>query len=291
VTVAMSEQASSCVVCGDGEARPVLVKDGWPLVRCVGCDLVSVRPLPDADELERHHEQSYRDGAYARFAAAERVRETVARHRLALVRPLAPTGPWLDVGCSTGAFLAEAAAAGIEAEGVELAAPAVAAARTRGLRVHHLRAEDFRPERRYAMVTAFDVIEHLRDPGALATRARAWLAPEGVLVLTLPDLASLPARVLGRHWFYCAPPDHLHYFTPATIRRLLAGHGFADMTIRPLRKPLTLEYAGEQLGRQVPRLGAAVDLLAAAVPARWRGRPWLLPLGEMLVAARPRADR
>jgi SAM-dependent methyltransferase len=276
-------------VCDDERTSPLFTKRGFTFVRCACCGLVSIRPLPGPAELKAHHDASYRDGGYASFAAADDMRVVIARHRLARVRALAASGAWLDVGCSTGAFIAEAVAAGFDAEGLELSSVAASAACARGLRVHEAAAEEFQPTRRYAVVTAFDVIEHLRDPVALVERVATWLADEGIFVATLPDIASVPARLLGRHWFYYAPPDHIHYFMPATVRRLLGRAGFGHVEVRRALKPLTVDYATGALARLVPALGAPAAIVCRLVPQALRSRAVPFPLGEMFVTARPSA--
>jgi SAM-dependent methyltransferase len=276
----------SCRLCGTEGATPLFTKNGWTFVRCGGCGLVSLDPLPTPSDLAAHHERSYRDGGYASFAAAEDVRAAIARDRLAAVRAIAPAGPWLDVGCSTGSFVEVAARDGFAAEGLEVSSVAVAAARERGLVVHHGAVESYEPPGPLAVVTAFDVIEHLPDPVAFVRRVRHWLRPDGVIVLTLPNVASPTARAMGRQWFYYAPPDHVHYFTPETIRRLLGRAGLRDVAVRPISKPMTLEYAAEQLARMTPPLAPLARLATAVVPAGLRRRSWPLPLGEMLATAR-----
>jgi 2-polyprenyl-3-methyl-5-hydroxy-6-metoxy-1,4-benzoquinol methylase len=237
-------------------------------------------------DLARHHDASYRDGRYATFARADDARVAVAAHHFAQVRPLAPAGAWLDVGCSTGAFLRVLAAAGIAAEGVELSAVAAAEARAHGCTVHDGTVETYEPRGRFAAVTAFDVVEHVPDPRPMLARIRSWLVPGGVLALTLPDAASWTATAMGRHWFYYTGPDHVHYFTPHSITRLLDDAGFVDLRVRPTRKPLPLDYAAEQLRHLVPALAP----LARALEWIARGptpKAVPLPLGEMLVTARP----
>jgi len=44
----------------------------------------------------------------------------------------------------------------------------------------------------------FHVLEHLRDPLHMLTKVRAWLRPAGVLVIQVPNAASLQARLFGR---------------------------------------------------------------------------------------------
>jgi 2-polyprenyl-3-methyl-5-hydroxy-6-metoxy-1,4-benzoquinol methylase len=273
-----ADRARACALCGADDPSPLFEKAGWAFVACRACGLVSLDPLPTPAELAAHHEASYRDGGYAGFAAAEAVRTGIAEDRLARLRPLVPDGRWLDVGCSTGAFVAAAVRAGLAAEGLEVSSVAVEAARARGLTV---------PAAPLAVVTAFDVIEHLPDPVGFARRVRPWLEPGGLLALTLPNIASPTARLMGRHWFYYAAPDHVHYFTPATIRRLLETAGYDAIAIHAASKPLTVDYATEQLARMTPVLAPLARAAQAVTPRALGRRLWPLPLGEMLVTARP----
>jgi len=265
---------------------PHFTKRGWRFVRCTRCGLVSLAPIPDPAAIGDHHEASYRDGRYAAFAAADEIRAGIARDRLARVRPLAPDGPWLDVGCSTGAFLAVAAGGGLDVEGIDVSDAAVAEARRRGLAARQVPVEAFTPRRRYAVVTAFDVVEHLPDPAAFVSRVAGWLAPGGLLALTLPDVTSPTARLLGRYWFFCAPPDHIHYFSPTTVRHLLMQGGIEDVSVRPIWKPLTLAYAAAHLATNEARIARAAGIILHALPRAWGARPLSLPLGEMFVTGR-----
>jgi SAM-dependent methyltransferase len=284
---AASPPTESCRLCGESRRTLVFRKRGWDFVRCEACSLVSIDPLPTLEELTAHHDESYRAGGYATFAAAADVRAAIAQSHLAQVRPHAPVGPWLDVGCSTGGFVAAAAAAGLAAEGLELSGVAVAEARRRGLTVHHGAVERFVPAAPLAVVTAFDVIEHLLDPVAFARQVRGWLRADGILALTLPNVASFAARLMGSAWFYYAPPDHVHYFTPPTIRRLLDLAGYRDVTVQPAYKPMTIDYATEQLERMTPPLAPFARFARWVTPRPVRGYPWPLPLGEIVVTARP----
>jgi predicted TPR repeat methyltransferase len=238
------------------------------------------------EELQRHHDASYAAGTYAVYAAAEHIRAAIARHRLATVRALAPDGPWLDVGCSTGSFMAEARRVGITIEGLEMSASAVEQARAQGLAAHHGVVETFVPRQRYAMITAFDLVEHLRDPVGFVRTAASWLSPGGVLAIAVPNIASLAARMMRRHWYYYAVPDHLHYFTPSTVRRLLALARLDEITVRPASKPLTLEYAALALTQFNPRLGRLARGVVGCCPRSLRSYLWPLRIGEMTVTAR-----
>ncbi len=278
-------RSAPCTACGGTDFAPRFRKYGWAVARCGGCGLLRVDPLPEPGILAEIYERSYRDGLYATFAQAADVRAATARARVAALRARVPPGPWLDVGCSTGALLEAAGAAGLEAEGFEQSAAAVAVARARGLAVTHATAETFAPARAYACVTTFDLLEHLLDPGAFLARARGWLAPGGRLALTVPDVRSITARLMRRHWPYYAPPLHVHYFDRYTLGRLLARHGFRVLTVGPAPKRLTLDYVAVMLPAFNPRLGAPLAALVRLAPRALRTRPLPVPVGELLVVA------
>src|SRR5262249_13351682 len=167
---------------------------------------------------------------------------------------LVPRGPWLDVGASTGSFVEEALQAGLDAEGIELSQEAVARARARGVPGRQASGASGGPDRRFGGVTMLDVVEHIPSPAPFLRRVRPWLEPGGLLALTLPDCSAPMARLLGRHWFYYVVPDHVHQFTPRTIRRLLQIAGFDVVRVRRVTKPVPLAYAARHTETMAPAL-------------------------------------
>src|SRR5207244_5959371 len=158
-----------------------------------------------------------------------RVGGAFGRHRAPLGR-LTAGRRLLDVGVGTGLLLHLARQAGWEAVGVDLCAEAAArAAREFGVAVA---VGDFLGADLpggYDAITMADVVEHSRDPCAFLARARALLAPGGVLYVGVPNHRSpvyLAADVLGRvpgtgglvDRLYV--PDHYRFVTPATLAAL-----------------------------------------------------------------------
>jgi len=280
----------ACVVCNGTRTRRLFEKGGKSFLRCSGCGLVRVDPLPTPSELTSYYEQTYDQGIYAPYAAAEGIRQLIAAHRLRAIHAFVRPGRWLDVGCATGQFIEGARRAGMEAEGLDVAPGAVARARARGLIAHVGRAEDFSPSAPYDTITAFDVIEHTLDPGRFLDHVARWLLPDGALVLTLPDVSSIyPRLLMRRHWYYYAPNDHFYYFSPATMRRLLIQRGFTVQRVSWAYKPLTLAYVVAQLSIFNPRLGRLAALLARPLPRQFLAQPWKCYVGEMMAIASKRA--
>jgi 2-polyprenyl-3-methyl-5-hydroxy-6-metoxy-1,4-benzoquinol methylase len=275
-----------CLLGCQADTRRLFVKGGKTFMRCTACGLEWLEPMPTPGEASRYYAESYREGLYTAYAKADEIRTLIARHRLAVVQSVARPGRWLDVGCGTGHFVTAAVGAGIDAEGLDVSPAAVAAARARGLTAHVSRVEEFAPSVPYDAITAFDVIEHTLDPGLFLDRLRTWLAPGGTLVMTLPDVTSIyPRLLMRRHWFYYAPSDHLYYFGPRTLTRLLEQHGFTARRIMRAYKPMTLRYIVGQLELFNPVLGRILRPLTGALPRQLLTRPWRCYLGEMTAVA------
>ena len=58
----------------------------------------------------------------------------------------------------------------------------------------------YRPQ--FDLITAFHVVEHLRDPLGAVAKMKSWLAPGGLIFLVVPDVAALPNKGFG--WFHFA---------------------------------------------------------------------------------------
>ena len=78
----------------------------------------------------------------------------------------------------------------------------------------------------FAGITMFHVLEHLHDPRAYLAAARELLAPDGRLVVQVPNAASWQFRLLGRRWNGVDVPRHLFDFRDRDVERLLEACGF-----------------------------------------------------------------
>jgi hypothetical protein len=75
-------------------------------------------------------------------------------------------------------------------------------------------------------VVLWHSLEHFDDPEAALARIRGWLRPGGRLVVAVPDLASVQARIGGDRWFHQDVPRHRTHFTPRGLAALLERTGF-----------------------------------------------------------------
>jgi 2-polyprenyl-3-methyl-5-hydroxy-6-metoxy-1,4-benzoquinol methylase len=219
----------TCPVCEHGEARLLFVKGDLRLVCCARCGMIFANPV--SSDLATG---TFYDRLSASFyLSPEKLAGYYAPVRfereLALFRSFCPQGAVLDVGCSTGAFLYQLKTRFSESysvTGMDVSGGALEHARGRGIETlpGHFLQQDF-AGRRFDAITFWAVLEHLADPRRFLARAASLLAPGGCCFILVPNMNSLAVRLLGWKYRYIMP-DHINYFTAASLTRLAAGEPF-----------------------------------------------------------------
>jgi SAM-dependent methyltransferase len=277
---------SECPACGGILRGWRLVAPGEPdgepvrLLRCVACGTAVTAAPP---EPAAHDSGSYGTAKFRLARAVEPILTAFDRHRLWMLRRggVEPGARVLDAGAGRGRFVATARAAGYDASGLEPSERGVRAAReVYGLELLRAGIEDAPVQAgSYDAVTLWHVLEHVEDPGAALDLVGAWVRPGGVLLVGVPNLASLQARAGRGRWFHLDVPRHRTHFTPRGLELLLDRHGFtAERThhvlaehnpfglwqsLVPTRTP---SYAYHLLKRNTPADPRDLAISAAALP-------------------------
>ena len=131
----------------------------------------------------------------------------------------------LDLGCRSGA-LTQHFIEGNSVVGLDVDAVALEKAAALGIEPVQANVEEPLPfeDASFDAVVAGELFEHLQFPDALVAEVARVLRPGGVVVGSVPNAYRLQGRLRflrGR-----APeddPTHLHMFSPAAVRELLAG--------------------------------------------------------------------
>jgi SAM-dependent methyltransferase len=192
------------------------------LRRCGSCGFVFAGRLPSAAELEAHYGGYGRDDTDSPITRRryDELLDGFERHR--------SCNRILDMGCGVGYFLEQAALRGWEVHGSEVGIEALAINRAKGIEMRPapLRAGDYEPGT-FDVVTAFEVVEHVADPRAESRTLAHILRPGGLFYCTTPNFDSASRRLLGPAWSVIDYPEHLCYFTTATLCSWLEDAGFA----------------------------------------------------------------
>jgi SAM-dependent methyltransferase len=118
--------------------------------------------------------------------------------------------------------------------------------------------------RRFDLVFAVAVWEHVRSPTQFARAMISLLEPNGILVLICPAYNSPAQRVLGRQWPYYQPGEHLFIPSYAGVEACLkrASASFSSNGMNPVisARPFSVGYSIRYLAR-VARLQAVSPML------------------------------
>lgn len=163
----------------------------------------------------------------------------------------------LDLGCRDGA-LSFSYLGGNTVVGVDVDRKALRHAAARGLETHVADLDEpleFDDES-FDVVTAGEVLEHIRDPWELVRDCRRVLRPGGTFVGSVPN----GFRLKNRLWFATGQhpepdPTHLHLFAPRDVETLLEG--FEEPAIH---------FVAGRFVRLHPRLFANVIVFSARKP-------------------------
>jgi SAM-dependent methyltransferase len=195
----------------------------------------------------------------------------------------------LEIGCGHGNLLAEAQAQGYRVQGIEFSADAAERAnRKLGFDAVRVAATSFLEfsENSFDVCVLADVLEHVRDPRRALDEVSSMLDRDAVIYIATPNAGSLTARLMGRHWIEFKP-EHLFYFTPQAMTRLLGEMGFSDVEIGAGRKVLTADYIFGHFDKYpVPLLNAGIRAARACVPGKLLQRELNVSASGMDIFAR-----
>ncbi|GIW81082.1 MAG: hypothetical protein KatS3mg105_2889 [Gemmatales bacterium] len=150
--------------------------------------------------------------------------------------PYTGKGRLLDFGCGAGWLLTRMKERGWSVAGLDFSSYTAQRVQKRlqipvyvGTLPHpEIAAESF------DVVTMGAVLEHVHDPHAVISGAARILAENGLIVISVPNIASCQFDWFQEDCWSLELPRHLLHFSPATITRLVRMHGFEVVQLRLL---------------------------------------------------------
>ena len=217
-----------CPLCGAEKEKFLFERDGFRVVKCLDCDLVYLNPRLTLEALTKlYNEGEISPEKYYEMNIPQDTSNF--KKRLQLIMKHHPTpGKMLDIGCNIGTLMHVAQEKGWETTGVEFNTKAAAFGREKfGLEIID---KDFMetklPEDHFDVVSMNDVIEHVIDPIMTLEEVNRIMKRGGLLFMTTPNIGALMAKISGKKWLHIKPNEHLTYFTPQTIKKLVEKTGF-----------------------------------------------------------------
>ena len=157
----------------------------------------------------------------------------------------------LDIGAGEGFFAAELVEAGNRITGVDNRRMPQESSRFEQYFTADLE-EGIQPViqqlegKRFDRVLLLDVLEHLRNPDQILRQCQPVLKREGLLIVSLPNIANIAVRLMllfGRFDYSergLLDKTHVRFFTRKTARRMLETNGYRILEERQTVIPLEL---------------------------------------------------
>jgi len=191
-----------------------------------------------------------------------------------LVRRLSPPGRVLDVACGEGFAARDLVKDGFQVCGIDRDRAALEKAALHYQQVILADVDsEFPPfDAQFEVIIFADILEHLADPAAVFARFTALLAPGGLVVFSVPNVAHWYVRLslLRGRFDYgqrgILDRTHLRFFTLRTARRFLEEAGLRIDAVDSTPLPLPLVWSWTAPGRPLSFLHA----LGAQLARRWK---------------------
>jgi len=229
--------SDSCPLCCGQRSMPLFSVgtsySKFSVIRCLKCGLARTSPLPTDETLRIHDISTYYGNETNKFIpVVQKIRDRLMRIRsgyyLSLVSNSVRTPKILDIGCAEGRLLKSFLDYGCKCWGVEH--PGYPAERFLNIdQIAYFQGDlgsiDLE-EGSFDLIFLWHVLEHMDDPGKVIERLHRLLAPEGYVVLAVPNFSSLEAKAFKQFWFHLDIPWHKYHFNEKSLRYLTEKNRF-----------------------------------------------------------------
>jgi SAM-dependent methyltransferase len=254
----MAQQADSiasygvhrlCPLCGNENAdtKPsIYSKDPWIIKMCAQCRLVYLENPPPYEDLEEtfawektshqvSQEKKTKESALRRgVRVIEHYKDRLIRRDklIDLVKHYFPAGPVIDIGCGGGEVMSRLdqkyTTFGVEVS-KNLSGRAQQIAKSRGGRVfcgNALLGLDTFEKDFFSAAIMSAYLEHESAPREVLQKILRILRPGAPLIIKVPNYGCLNRIVMGQKWCGFRYPDHVNYWTPETLIKIIRDTGF-----------------------------------------------------------------
>lgn len=238
-----------CPLCGrDNTAEPdnPYSYDVWTIKDCPSCGFTYIDRGPDYTklfkELSWEHTTAVEERRRADLRPLGYKASKLTRLRMHLLprkqMPLmleawSMPGNVVDLGCGDGGQM-DKLGPGFVPFGIEVSTALAKAADTRfsvhgGACINAPTLDGLKAvgDGFFAAATLRSYLEHEMNPLAVLSELHRVLQPGGVAIVKVPNYGSVNRMVMGAKWCGFRYPDHLNYFTPATLKKMGQKAGYA----------------------------------------------------------------
>lgn len=222
-----------CCVCDNTNPdlfKVLYEKPDYSVVECKSCSFNFIPPY----FRKKITYQNYKDERVADAVRNGNNWVKIERHKLRfdLIKKYKPSGSLFDLGAGWGHFMLTGKMLGYNVYGIEISEqPYLYSKNDLKLPVDHIDFFEMNEDKKFDIVTLWDVLEHIDDANTFVKKCHAVTANNGYLVLQVPQIDSYFAKKYKGDWKMMSL-DHVNYFSKKTITQLLEKNGFKVEAIK-----------------------------------------------------------
>lgn len=214
-----------CQLCRKYEVKRLRIEKKVEIYECINCLLGFIKPK--GTKFIRSYKRGTKRNLYS--FAEYKSREHILRKRferlIKVIKKYKKSGKVLDIGGGYGLF-----ASVLQSRGkfkIEILEPVQKIRFNIKLEQEPYKTtfEEFRSKKKYDVIIMMDVLEHFKEPLKNLKKAESLLKKDGILVIQTPNYKSLMAKIC-RFWAWWMVEEHKFFFSPKSIRKILAKSGF-----------------------------------------------------------------
>ncbi len=217
-------------------------KELFTIVHCNTCQNRFTNNVPSQDAIGKY----YKSEAYVSHSESSasfinwvylRVRNFTLLSKKKLIESFTQPNQrtLLDVGSGTGAFAAYMQAANWSVTGLEPDADAITVAQSNNnINLQPIANLFTQAHGSYDIITMWHVMEHVHQLHDYMAQLAKLLAPQGKLIIAVPNYTSKDAELYGKDWAGYDVPRHLYHFSPQGMKYFAEKHGLRVKTMKPM---------------------------------------------------------
>lgn len=216
------EKRMHCPICENNDKEAEFNFLGINIFRCKSCNHRYTEKVP-VNPNEIYDSKEYRE-AIDKFELKQKEyrmrRFGIERANIVKSLFINTNKNVLDVGSGWGFFLKIIREEGFQCQGIELSRNMAEFSRKKfNLPVTSIPIEEYKPNKKFDIITLFGVIEHVKYPIDFLKHCKRLLADEGYILIFTPNFESVAVKVQGSSANMICPGQHIHHFTKDSMRK------------------------------------------------------------------------
>jgi hypothetical protein len=255
---------TACPLCGIDKPnqKKKFLFDPYQVVQCTNCKLWYLSPrLRESEMLKAYAEPNYfkgggefgysqKQGAY--FDQENALRLTFGKFLSQLKRRNMTGGHLLEIGCSYGFLLEEAESMFESLTGTDFDSEAIKRVQQLGYQGIQGGVDALPTEKRYDLILATDVIEHIYNPIEFVQTLKKHMTQTAWMVFATPAMNSFWLKLQGKNWPSFKIPEHVTYYDHKTLTELFYRCGATETIKLNYPHAYPLDMICEKLGFSIP---------------------------------------